>query len=187
MIRYPVFLLAAGVALAGCGSGGNDLTPLNNTPAAAVETTTTTGPPTTTTVPATTTTACVPADTTADQTYLDALQASIRQTEGAVAQIELVIGNSGRDLDSARRHRDSVQADYDEAVRAAEALGGWDTAMEEVAYQEGRLADANGSVASWEAIVAKAQGDLGRAQAQLDDFRTKEQQVTARLAAAPTC
>lgn len=156
-------------------------------------TTTTTGPEVTTTTMLATvvTTAAVDCRSVlrAAESYRDTLQSSIRQVEGAIAQIQLGIDNNGRSLDSARRWAASVQVDYDHAVRAAEAGGGADTLMEEAARQETRLADAKGIVASWEALIAKAHGDLSRAKAQKAEWERKlgEAATTIRQASAGTC
>lgn len=143
-------------------------------------------PTTVTTSTPTTMTACVPVDTTALQRYLDTTEASIRQTEGAIAQIQLVIDNGTRDRAGALRYQATVQTDYDNAVKTFGILG-LDSARDKMTYQEGRLADAKDVVASWDSLLAKARGDLTRAQAQKADFERKVRDVTAQIAAAPPC
>lgn len=193
--RLPFVAIAiiAGFLTAGCGSEDN-LTLSSSEREAALEakvaalesqnatsttidtTTTTTAPPTTTT------TACVPVNTGAQTAYLHTLRASIRQTESAIDTIQLVIDNGVRDRDAAARYTAAVQADRDLAARAVEAFAG-DTNRDKLAYQERRLADANGIVASWNATITKARGDLDRAKKQKADFEQKARAVSAEIAA----
>lgn len=193
------FLIALGLLIAltaGCGSGDN-LTMTPKEQAAALEAqasaresqpTSTTAEPTTTTTatPTTMTTVCVPTDTTAQERYIDATTASIRQTEGAIAQIQLIIDNSTRDRAGALRYQESVQDDRNDAAAAFSALP-IDTNADKLAYQERRLADAKDNVASWDALLAKARGDLTRAKVQKADFERKIREMQAQVAAATSC
>lgn len=183
-MKRLIVLAALAIVGAGCGQASQN--------AGQLDTTTTTAaapiiaPTTTTAAPTTTTTACVPVDTTAQQRYIDITEASIRQIEGAIAQIQLVIDDGTRDRASALRYQVTVQSDYDHAVAVFNALG-LDSARDEMARQGNRLADAKDNVASWDAIIAKARGDLSRAKAQKADFERKVKDMRAQIAAAPSC
>jgi hypothetical protein len=189
--RLAALALLAGLVTAGCGQASDPAQP------AAASTTTTmdytapvpinvVAPPTTTAAPTTTTAVCVPVDTTALRNYRDQVQASISQTDGAIAQIQLVIDNGTRSRASAFRYQTTVQADYDEAAAAHDILG-LDSSSETLARHERRLADAKGIVASWDSTLTKARGDLARAKAQKAGFEQKVRETSAQIAAAPTC
>ena len=193
-----VAIALAGLLTAACGSSDTlDLTAEERTAAleakvAALEseaaTSTTIEPTTTTTTtpPTTTITACVPGDATAQQRYVDTTEGSIRQVEGAIAQIQLVIDNGTRDRASALRYQESVQVDYDKAAAAFKALP-LDTNRDRLTYQEDRLADAKDVVAKWDSLLAKARGDLTRAKAQKADFERKVRDMRAQIAAVQSC
>lgn len=176
-------LLVFGV---GCGqasqnAGQADITTTTAAPVAVTIPTTVT-----TAAPTTTTTICVPVDTTAQQRYIDTTEAAIRQTEGAIAQIQLVIDDGTRDRASAVRYQATVQTDYNNAAAAFSILG-TDTARDKMTREANRLADAKDNVASWDSLLAKARGDLTRARAQKADFERKVREMTAQIAAAATC
>lgn len=179
-----LFILAALVAGAGCGQTAQTTDqPSTTTSTAASIVVSTTA---TTAAPTTTTTACMPADTNAQETYVDTTRAAIRQTEGAIAQIQLVIDNGTRDRAAALRYQATVQTDYDQAVAAFGILG-IDSARDKMTREGNRLADAKDVVASWDSVLAKARGDLSRAQAQKADFEQKINKAVAEIAAASTC
>jgi len=147
---------------------------------AKIETTTTTSSPTTTTsttavASTTTTTVCVVDTTTAagqlqaDQSRLDSLVTGRRNAESAVAQIQLIVDNAARSIDSVRRSQVTAQAAYDHAVAAFDILG-LDSAHDKVVLAADNLADWNGILASWVATRTKALGDLARGKATLADW-----------------
>lgn len=185
------FVLAALAAGASCGQTSGDASQGTTTTTAPTTTTTTTASmvtetSTTSTGPTTTTTTCTAVDTASEEAYLDALRASIRQTEGAIAQIQLVIDNGTRDRAAALRYQASVQTDYNKASAAFLALPSDDN-HDRMAVLGDRLANAQDTVASWDALLTKARGDLSRAQAQKADFDRKSKDIAAQIAAAPSC
>lgn len=168
--RTGVYLAVAlaGIVTAGCSSG-----PVPVKTVARVDTPSTVGTePTTTTMAPTTTTVCAAAavDLQGDQARLDSLVGGRRQAESAVAQIQLVVDNAGRSIESYRRTLAGAQHDYDLAVAYAGLYPGLDSAEEKLAAAADNLADWKGIVASWEATRAKALGDLARGKATLADW-----------------
>lgn len=166
-MKRAVIILLAGLSLAACGEAptGERKQTAVVTPATAAPTTTTTAAPTTTT------TACV--DTSAadraaldrriaaEQSAVDQMAAAGRDMESAIAQVQLVIDEAARKIAASNRYLADVQADYDHAQTAYDTLR-LDSYKDKLDYQAGRLADAKDIVASWQDILVKAQGDLGR-------------------------
>lgn len=201
MKRLIILFGFAGLLTAGCSSGGDSLTMTASERATAeaaqsamratsttIETTTTTTPAPAIVTPVTvaTTAPCVPVDTTAQQRYVDSTETSIRQLEGAIAGIQLVIDNGTRDRDRALRHQATIQTDYNNAVKVFNLVGS-DSARDKVTYQEGRLADAKDLVADWDSLLTKARGDLTRARAQKADYEKKARDMRAQIVAAASC
>jgi hypothetical protein len=198
IIRTVAIAAAGGVLLAGCGRAG-----------AATPQTAPTAPTTLSTTMATleattTTTACVPDGTaaaTAQQT-LRAVQATLdanvtgrRQIDGSLAQIQLTIDNTGRQIEISQRNVVVVQDDYEHAAVVFSILG-TDTARAAVASQANYLADAQATLASWVALRTKSLGDLARMKVSATDYdkainedrglvAAAQQQVT--LSATPSC
>jgi hypothetical protein len=172
----------AGLVTAGCSSGQ----PIKTV----VEAATTSSSATTTTsmAPITTTTVCVIDTTTAarqlqvDQARLDSLVSGRRTAESGVAQIQLVIDNATRSIESHRRTLATAQAAYDQAA-ATYADIKWDTYYDRMVVAADRLADWKGIVASWEAVRTKALGDLARGKATLADW---DKQISAARQAVAT-
>jgi len=162
------FALLAGLVTVGCSSGQ----PAKTVVEAATTSSTTT---TTNAAPTTTTTVCVVDTATAanrlqtDQSRLDSLVSGRRSAESAVAQIQLVIDNATRSIESYRRTLAAAQAAYDQAAAAFGILG-LDSAHDKMVAAADRLADWKGIVASWEALRTKALGDLSRGKATLGDW-----------------
>lgn len=182
-MKRLIILAALAIFGAGCGQASQNASQLDTTTTTAVPVAVTISTTVTTVEPTTTTTACLPADTTAQQRYVDATEASIRQIEGAIAGIQLVIDDGTRDRASALRYQATVQTDYDQAVAAFNILG-LDSARDKMTREANRLADAKDVVASWDSLLAKARGDLTRARAQKSDFEEKAREARAQIAAA---
>ena len=178
-MKKPLATLAvlAGLVTAGCSSGQ----PAKTVVEAATTSSTTASTTATTTAPTTTTTICVIDTATAasrlqaDQARLDSLVTGRRAVESAVAQIQLIIDNAARSIDSYRRTQATAQTAYDQALAAFNILG-TDTANDKMVAAAGRLADWKGIVASWEATRTKALGDLARGNATLADW---DKQISA--------
>lgn len=166
---------AAAVVLVGLIGAGCSASPETSKTVAVDEPTTTTveAPTTTTTVMlVTSTTTCrlvIPAgQLESDQATLDSLISGRREAESAVAQIQLIVDNAGRSIESYQRTLAGAQTTYNLAAEAA-VLGG-DTAQKKKQAAADNLADWKGIVASWEATRTKALGDLARGKATLADW-----------------
>lgn len=147
---------------------------------------TSTGPRWMLSIVTTTTTTCratvPPGSLEAAQAELDSLITGRRAAESAVAQIQLTVDNTGRQVDIAKRYLAEVQADYNQAQAAFEILG-TDTAKDKFDYQARRLADAKDVVASWEALRKTASGDLSRGKATLGDWDKRISEARQAVAA----
>lgn len=186
MRRLLPALVAALAIFAGCGQG-NQSAPIvqaestTTTTSMALATTTST-----TAAPVTTTTVCVATvSPAAAQAAIDQLVGGRRQAESAMAQIQYIAEDAGRQIDSAKRYVATKQEAYNDASAAFSALP-LDTNRDRMVSAERYLADAKDRVASWESLRAKALGDLSRGKATLADW---DRQISrARQAAAtPTC
>lgn len=178
-----LFVLSAVLGLSGIACA-NQPSQVEAQPVVEITSTTTaTSPAPTSTTTTSTVPACVPSDTTAERTYLDTVEASISQTEGAIASIRLIIDDGTRDRAAAVRYQATVQTDYQRAFNAF-TLAPLDRNKEELAYQEGRLASAKDRVASWDALLTKARGDLTRAQAQKTSFERKATEARTAIKTA---
>jgi len=180
MKKFLVLSAIVGVAglTAGCSSGGRPVKVVAQVevPTTATSSTTTTSTTTTTLAPTTTTTVCVVADAAgatarlqSNQAQLDSLVTGRRTAESAVAQIQLVVDNTGRSIEQYRRNQADAQKAYDQAA-AAYADIKWDTYYDKMTAAADNLADWKGIVASWEATRTKALGDLSRGKATLADW-----------------
>lgn len=135
----------------------------------------------------TTTTACqasaIAATLQAAQAEVDSLVGGRRQAQSAVAQIQLIVDNTGRQVDIAQRYLTQVQGDYDQAKKTYEVLR-VARYRDSFVAAERRLADAKDVVASWRALRTKALGDLSLGKATLGDWDKRIAEAQQAVAAA---
>jgi hypothetical protein len=106
--------------------------------------------------------------------------------EEKVADARAALADATRSLGSATRSQAKAQREFDEAVVAAEALGGLDSALEEVADKHDRLLDANDAVTDATERQTEAAENLAEAQRGDPEFQDKLAAAKLRVADADT-